>query len=137
MSMTFAGSFGVPRRHADITFPEAPFTLEFPPVVDVLMAGIGIGGTLAAIAVLMFVAIAVGSVFFGEKVDLAAPGPDARGIPQGILRLPPQTHSAEASAAAHEAGTPGTLVLVFVFLAVFILYYFTNWKVLSMIWKMG
>ena len=72
-----------------------------------------------------------------EKVDLAAPGPDARGIPQGILRLPPQTHPAEASAAAHEAGTPGTLVLVFVFLAVFILYYFTNWKVLSMIWKMG
>jgi hypothetical protein len=28
-------------------------------------------------------------------------------------------------------------VLVFVVLAVFILYYFTNWKVLSMIWKMG
>jgi cytochrome c oxidase subunit 1 len=137
MSMTFAGSFGVPRRHADITFPEAPFTLEFPPVVDVLMAGIGIGGTLAGIAVLMFVAIAVASVFFGEKVDLAAPGTDPRGIPQGILRLPPQAHSAEASAAAHEAGTPGTLVLVFVFLAVFILYYFTNWKVLSMIWKMG
>ena len=33
MGMTFAGSFGVPRRHADITFPGAPFTLEFPPVV--------------------------------------------------------------------------------------------------------
>jgi hypothetical protein len=29
------------------------------------------------------------------------------------------------------------VVLVFVFLAVFVLYYFTNWKVLSMIWKMG
>ena len=64
-------------------------------------------------------------------------GPGTPGIPQGILRLPAQTHSAEASAAAHEVGAPGTVVLVFVFLAVFILYYFTNWKILSMIWKIG
>jgi cytochrome c oxidase subunit 1 len=137
MSMTFAGSFGVPRRHADITFPKAPFTMEFPPVVDLLMAGIGIGGTIAAIAVLAFVLIAVGSVFFGEKVDLANLTPGMRGVPQGILRLPPQSHAGEAAELAHETGTPGTVVLVFVFLAVFILYYFTNWKVLSMIWKMG
>jgi cytochrome c oxidase subunit 1 len=137
MSMTFAGSFGVPRRHADITFPNAPFTLEFPPVVDLLMAGIGIGGTLAATAVLLFIAIAVQSVFFGERVDLEKLTPTERGIPQGILRLPPQTHEGEAAEAAHATGAPGTVVLVFVFLAVFILYYFTNWKVLSMIWKMG
>jgi len=137
MSMTFAGSFGVPRRHADITFPKAPFTMEFPPVVDLLMAGIGIGGTIAAVAVLAFVLIAVGSVFFGEKVDLEKLTPGMRGVPQGILRLPPQAHAGEAAELAHETGTPGTVVLVFVFLAVFILYYFTNWKVLSMIWKMG
>jgi cytochrome c oxidase subunit 1 len=137
MSMTFAGSFGDPRRHADITFPQAPCTMEFPPVVDLLMAGIGIGGTIAAVAVLLFVLIAVGSVFFGEKVDLANLTPGMRGIPQGILRLPPQAHAGETAEAAHDTGTPGTVILVFVFLAVFILYYFTNWKVLSMIWKMG
>ena len=137
MSMTFAGSFGVPRRHADITFPNAPFTLEFPPVVDLLMAGIGIGGTIAAVAVLLFIAIAVKSVFFGEALDLEKLSSGERGVPQGILRLPPQTHPVEASETAHRAGAPGTVVLVFVFLAVFILYYFTNWKVLSMIWKMG
>jgi cytochrome c oxidase subunit 1 len=137
MSMTFAGSFGVPRRHADITFPNAPFTLEFPPVVDLLMAGIGIGGTIAAVAVLIYIAIAVKSVFFGETLDLEKLAPGERGVPQGILRLPPQTHGVETSEAAHAAGAPGTVVLVFVFLAVFILYYFTNWKVLSMIWKMG
>jgi cytochrome c oxidase subunit 1 len=137
MSMTFAGSFGVPRRHADITFPQAPFTLEFPPVVDLLMAGIGIGGTIAALAVIAFVAIAVGSVFFGEKLDLEKLQPGVSGVPQGVLRLPPQAHGGEAAEKAHESGTPGTVVLVFVFLAVFILYYFTNWKVLSMIWKMG
>lgn len=137
MSMTFAGSFGVPRRHADITFPGAPFQLEFPPVVDLLMAGIGIGGALAACAVLLFIAIAVKSVFFGESVDLENLKPGERGIPQGIVRLPAQSHDEEASAVAHEKGAPGTIVLVFVFLAVFILYYFTNWKILSMIWKMG
>src|SRR5690606_33367576 len=69
MSMTFAGSFGVPRRSADITFPGAPFTLEFPPVVDLLMAGVGIGGLLAATGAFMYIAIAVASVFFGERFD--------------------------------------------------------------------
>ena len=137
MSMTFAGSFGVPRRHADITFPNAPFTLEFSPVVDLLMAGIGIGGTLASIAVLMFVAIAVKSVFFGRRFDLENLAGDASGLPQGVLRLPAQTHDLDASNEAHAKGAPGTVILVFVFLAVFILYYFANWKILSMIWKMG
>jgi hypothetical protein len=32
---------------------------------------------------------------------------------------------------------PGTLVLVFVFLAAFMLYFFVNWKVLSFVWKIG
>jgi hypothetical protein len=58
-------------------------------------------------------------------------------VPQGVVRLPPQIHPAETSERAHGVGTPGTVILVFVFLVVFILYYFTNWKVLSMIWKMG
>ena len=33
--------------------------------------------------------------------------------------------------------TPGTLVLVFVFLAAFAVYYFVNWKLLSVVWKVG
>ena len=137
MSMTFAGSFGVPRRHADITFPGAPFTLEFPQAVDLFMAGIGIGGLLAASAALAFIVIAVVSVFFGKPLDLEHAAPGAPGIPQGVHRLPPQVHAAAASKVAHAEGAPGTVVLVFVFLAVFILYYFTNWKILSMIWKIG
>ena len=137
MSMTFAGSFGVPRRHADITFPGAPFTLEFPQAVDLFMAGIGIGGVLAATAALAFIVIAVVSVFFGKPLDLEHAAPGAPGIPQGVHRLPPQVHAAAASKVAHDEGAPGTVVLVFVFLAVFILYYFTNWKILSMIWKIG
>jgi cytochrome c oxidase subunit 1 len=144
--MTFAGSFGVPRRHWDITFKDAPFRLDFPPAVDLLMAGVGIGGILAATAVLMYVAIAVKSVFLGERLDEAAleaaraPGATARerrGIPQGVLRLPRQSHEGDHAEEAHRIGAPGTVVLVGVFLAVFVLYYFTNWKVLSLIWKIG
>ncbi len=137
MGMTFAGSFGVPRRHADTAFTGAPFSLEFPPAADLTMAIGAIGGLTAATAVLMYITVAVVTVFFGRKLDFANLGGDTSGIPQGLLKLPAQTHSAEASAKAHAEGAPGTLILVGVFLVAFILYYFTNWKLLSMIWKIG
>lgn len=137
MGMTFAGSFGVPRRHADTAFTGAPFSLEFPPAADLAMAIGAIGGLLAATAVLMYIAVAVVTVFFGRKLDFNDLGGDTSGIPQGLLKLPAQTHSAEASAKAHAEGAPGTLILVGVFLVAFVLYYFTNWKLLSMIWKIG
>jgi len=136
VGMTFAGIFGVPRRHWDISFSDAPFTFAFPPAVDLLLAVMALGGLLAALASLIYVAVAVVSVFFGETVDLAQLD-DTRGIPQGIVKLPAQSHTEEAGEKAHSGGTPGTMILVFVFLAVFILYYFTNWKLLSMIWKIG
>ncbi len=86
---------------------------------------------------LLFIAIAVKSVFLGEKLDLGKLTPGMSGVPQGVLRLPPQIHQGDAAEAVHKTGAPGTVILVFVFLAVFILYYFANWKVLSMIWKIG
>ena len=137
VSMTFSGVFGVPRRHWDITFANAPFAQEFPPAVDLMMAGIGIGGIIAALGAFMYIAIAVVSVFFGQKLDLERLQPGEAGVPQGVAKLPPQVHSAEAAERVHEGGTPGTVVLVGVFLAVFVLYYFTNWKLLSMIWRIG
>ena len=32
---------------------------------------------------------------------------------------------------------PGTMVLVLIFLAAFIVYYFVNWKLLSSLWQVG
>ena len=32
---------------------------------------------------------------------------------------------------------PGTMILVFVFLAAFAAYYFVNWKLLSFVWQVG
>ena len=142
--MTFAGTFGVPRRHWDITFSQAPFDVQMNPAVDVLLAIMAVGGLLAATGALMFIAIAVVSVFFGEPVGSIVKGVAVRGIPQGLTH--PPTHSADvnersiklhAEAKGIGGPTPGTWVLVMVFLAAFILYFFTNWKMLTFVWKIG
>ncbi len=138
MSMTFAGSFGVPRRHWDISFAQAPFDVQFSPAVDLLLGVMAIGGIIAAIGGGMYIVITVTSVFFGKPYEAGVPG----GVPQGVLKLPPQTYiltgdekvTAERGPIHH---APGTLVLVAIFLAAFIVYYFVNWKLLSAIWKIG
>jgi cytochrome c oxidase subunit 1 len=55
MGMTFAGSFGVPRRHWDISFSQAPFGVEFSPAVDLVLAVMGIGGIMAVTGVYLFI----------------------------------------------------------------------------------
>jgi len=144
MGMTFAGSFGVPRRHWDISFSQAPFDVQFSPAVDLFLAIMGIGGIIAVTGALSFILIAVTSVFFGTAVTAFPRGPEIAGIPQGLTN--PPVHAAnvdELNEALHapERGfagaTPGTLVLVGVFLLAFMLYYFTNWKLLSFLWKIG
>jgi cytochrome c oxidase subunit 1 len=69
MAMTFAGTFGVPRRHWDITFSGAPFQVEFSPAVDLMMGLVAIGGLIAALGGGIYILVTVWSVFFGEKMD--------------------------------------------------------------------
>ena len=144
VSMTFAGNFGVPRRHWDITFSQAPYSVPFNPIVDLLLALVALGGLIAATGAFMFVAIAVKSVFFGTPLGEFTRGVEAVGLPRGITH--PPVHAAdvdERNAELHAASrgimgpAPGTLVLVFVFLAVFALYFFSNWKILSFLWRIG
>lgn len=137
IAMTYAGSFGVPRRHWDISFTNAPFGVHFPTAVDLFMAAMALGGILAFVGGISYCLIAVVSVFFTPTLsdhDLREGGP---GLPPGVVKLPNQVHSAEATAEAHRQGNPGTVVLVGIFFLCFILYYFTNWKILSMLWKVG
>jgi cytochrome c oxidase subunit 1 len=144
LSMTAAGYFGVPRRHWDITFSNAPYTVPFNPVVDLLLALVALGGTIAATGALMFVAIAVKSVFFGQPLGEITLGTPMVGVPRGITH--PPTHAADVdarNAALHDPArgimgpAPGTIILVFIFLAVFALYFFSNWKILSFLWRIG
>jgi cytochrome c oxidase subunit 1 len=142
--MTFAGSFGVPRRHWDISFSQAPFDVPFNPAVDLFLAMVGIGGIIAVTGAYSFIAIAVKSVFFGERISEFPSGVAVAGIPQGLTN--PPVHPANADELNEElhspargwlGPTPGTLILVAVFFAAFVLYYFTNWKLLSFLWKIG
>jgi len=137
MSMIYMGIFGVPRRHWDISFTNAPFSVEFHPVVNLVQAVFGIGGLTMATAVLCFVAIAVATVFFGKPLTDEAIAKRLSGIPQGVLKLPNQVHSGANVEAVHKGGAKGTMVLVAIFLACFIVYYFVNWKILSFLWKVG
>lgn len=137
MSMIFMGIFGVPRRNWDTSFANAPFSVEFHPAVDFFQATMGIGGLTAATGGLIFIAIAVVSVFFGKTLtdaEMKIPGP---GLPQGVTKLPPQVNSGPQVDELHKTGARGTVVLVAIFFVCFILYYFTNWKILSFIWKVG
>lgn len=135
VSMSALGLFGVPRRHWDTSFSQSPFPVEFSAAVDLIQAVMGIGGLVAATGALLFIVIAVLTVFFGKTFDgkdLSGPG-----IPQGLVRLPTQSHQGPEVAALHHTGIPGTVILVGVFFVCFILYYFMNWKMLSVIWKIG
>ena len=144
ISMTFAGSFGVPRRHWDISFSQSPFDVQFNPIVDLILAVVALGGLLAATGAFLFVAIAVKSVFFGEQLGELARGVAIAGVPAGLTHPPVHAPDVDARyAALHRQApgvmgpTPGTIVLVFVFLAAFVVYFFVNWKILSFIWKIG
>jgi cytochrome c oxidase subunit 1 len=144
LSMTFAGSFGVPRRHWDISFSGAPFDVQFNPIVDVVLAVVALGGLLAATGAFAFIAIAVASVFFGKPLGTIPRGVAVAGIPQGLTHPPVHAPDVDArNRALHTVATglmgptPGTIALVFVFLAAFVVYFFVNWKVLSFLWRIG
>ncbi len=69
VAMTFAGTFGAPRRHWDIAFSGAPFDLQFSPAVDLMMGVMGVGGLIAALGGAIYIVVTVWSVFFGERME--------------------------------------------------------------------
>ena len=135
--MTFAGTFGVPRRHWDMTFSQAPFDVQYNPAVSLVMGIMALGGLLAAVGGAIYIIVTVWSVFFGKSIA-ALSGAEIRalgsGVPAGILRPPAPLPSGEPD---HRGLSRGTLVLVGVFLVAFIAYYFVNWKLLSDVWRVG
>jgi cytochrome c oxidase subunit 1 len=137
IAMTFAGTFGVPRRHWDTTFSGAPFDVQFNPAVDLVVGIMAVGGLLAALGGGIYILVTVWSVFFGKSIA-GLSGDQIRalgtGLPAGILTPPRPIPPGEPE---HGTLTRGTLVLVGVFLAAFIAYYFVNWKLLSVVWKVG
>jgi len=142
MAMTFAGTFGVPRRHWDIGFNQALFQPEFSPAVNLIIGVMAVGGLIAILGGAIYIVVTVVSVFFGRRMaaDDSGLGARGRGLPPGITD-PPRALVPEDKEALKPSGrlgpVPGTMVMVFIFLAAFILYYFVNWALLSFLWEVG
>ncbi len=125
--MMGAGTLGVPRRQWDIALTDAAHAYEFPAAAYLMMGLNGICAILAAVGGAMFIAIVVGSILAGPRLDRVG----------AKLRFPLHDRSREAVSEYGSHGTlklPGTMILVGIFFASFVLYYFINWKYLSELW---
>jgi len=128
IGMSFAGSYGVPRRHWDVEFSGAPFSPGFDSGAFVMLGVLGVGAVIAFLGLFLFIGLVVAAVFFGRS---------NAGQPMQAWHL--DRRAAAALEASPTSGleaqrTPGTLVLVLVFLASFAVYYFANWLWLSDVW---
>jgi cytochrome c oxidase subunit 1 len=124
--MMGAGTLGVPRRHWDITFSDAELSFAHSAGAFLMMGLNGIFAVLAALGGIIFVVVVVGTVLFGRKIV-------------GGHKLTFPLHSGGGATISHygSAATvklPGTIILVALFFAAFVLYYFINWKYLSELW---
>lgn len=124
--MMGAGTLGVPRRHWDITLADASLQFELPSGAFLMMGLNGIAAIIATIGGALYIAITVGTVLWGKRLD------------RGDAPLTFPLHKrAETVAQYGGHGTiklPGTIVLVSIFFMTFVLYYFVNWKYLSELW---
>ncbi|MBW2270310.1 MAG: cbb3-type cytochrome c oxidase subunit I [Deltaproteobacteria bacterium] len=126
VGMSFAGSYGVPRRHWDIEFTGGQFAAGFDAGAHTMLGLMGVGGVIAVTGLLLYVLLVVAAVFAGPRISGQAMQPWHE------ERQPP------ASAEVTEEGehhTPGTLVLACVFLLTFAVYYFANWMWLADVWE--
>jgi cytochrome c oxidase subunit 1 len=124
--MMGAGTLGVARRHWDITFSDANLPFAHSAGAFLMMGLNGIFAIIAAIGGIIFVLVVVGTVLFGKKIESGH-------------KLTFPLYSGGGAAASHygSEGTvklPGTIVLVAIFFACFVLYYFINWKYLAELW---
>jgi len=133
IGMTFAGSYGVPRRHWDVGFSGAPLAAGFGPAAHFFLAVLGIGGVIAFTGALIFIGLTVWAVFFGKPVG-------EKGMegwqPEEQLKLSREIFARAKDEKFFEIAhrVPGTMTLVFVLLISFMVYYFSNWKALADVW---
>jgi cytochrome c oxidase subunit 1 len=127
IGMSFAGSYGVPRRHWDIEFTGAQFATGFDSGAHVMLGLMGIGAVIAFLGLLLYILLTVAAVFFGRSNAGQTMKPWSGDTPI----VPP----VEQTGGPEDHHVPGTMVLVSVFLLSFAVYYFANWKWLADVWQ--
>ncbi|MFP4596783.1 MAG: cbb3-type cytochrome c oxidase subunit I [Persicimonas sp.] len=124
LGMSFAGSAGVARRTWDIDAAGI-----YGATSHLMLGVVGIGGVLAFTGLLIYVLLTVHAVLFGRRN--AGEPMDDWGTPKEIA----SSGEDKAEREIYKKGNaPGTLVLVLVLLACFVVYYFANWKALADLW---
>lgn len=68
IGMSFAGSYGVPRRHWDVEFTGSQIATGFDSSAHFMLGLVGVGGTIAFLGLLIFLLLTVWTVFFGKKI---------------------------------------------------------------------
>jgi len=81
----------------------------------------------------LYILITVGSILFGKRVEVSG-----YSTVQTPLKMPVAS-AIEGHGNIGVAGfaAPGTLIFAFMFLAIFVVYYFINWKYLASVWPMS
>jgi cytochrome c oxidase subunit 1 len=126
IGMSFAGSYGVPRRHWDVEFTGSLFSTGFDSGAHVMLGLMGIGAVIAFIGLLLYILLTVAAVFFGPSIT---------GQPMEAWQEVAEVSGAADAEEVDEHHIPGTVVLVGVFLLSFAVYYFANWKWLADVWQ--
>lgn len=67
LGMSFAGSYGVPRRHWDVEFTGSMVPVGFDAGAHVMLGVVGVGAIVAFTALLIFILLVVAAVFFGRS----------------------------------------------------------------------
>ena len=135
--MMGAGTLGIPRRHWDITFAGNALAHEWPGTAYLMLGLTAIAGIVAVVGGAMYILVAVGSIFFGKRLD--APAAARVTVRDGMAPPPaptPAIPSGHANVGIGGFVAPGTFSLAMVFLVSFMLYYFVNWKYLSTVWPL-
>jgi cytochrome c oxidase subunit 1 len=128
IGMSFAGSYGVPRRHWDIEFSGSQFAVGFDSGAHVMLGLMGVGAVIAFSGLLLWILLVVATVFFGRSN--AGHAMEAWHTEKRVAAV-----FREESAGGHEElRVPGSLALAGIFLACFAVYYFANWLWLSDAW---
>lgn len=130
LAMIGAGTLGVARRHWDINFADAVIKFDHPAVANLMMGINGVFAVIAAAGGAMFIIVIVGSLLWGKK---RSDEPVAQPEPAPV----PEPSAIGSYGSAGTMAVPGTFTLAMIFLAVFVLYYFVNWKFLASTWGLS
>ncbi|MFA5370629.1 MAG: cbb3-type cytochrome c oxidase subunit I [Sideroxydans sp.] len=127
-----AGTLGVQRRHADITFAGQPLAYQYPEIAKGLMDLGEIFGVVMSVGAIMYIVIVLASIFTGERIkEDSAPWPKVEDADVVAER----TGNKHVGMWGMEA--PGTFILAMILFATIVLYYFVNFKYLSTIWGLS